>query len=67
MESEDKVEITSKYYYNKDGSQVVEQPTSKRSMKSELPSHYFEILKKEKLSPKKEKDLIQLFSNLNSK
>ena len=66
MESEDKVEITSNYYYNKDGSQVVELPTSKRSMKSELPSHYLKILKEEKLSPKNEKDLIQLFSILNS-
>ncbi|PIB29566.1 hypothetical protein BFP75_03450 [Maribacter sp. 4G9] len=67
MESEDKVEITFNYYYSKDGSQVVEIPTSRRSMKSELPSHYMEILKKEKLSPKNEEDLIQLFSILNSK
>lgn len=67
MESEDKVEITSNYYYNKDGSQVLELPTSRRSMKSELPSHYMEILKKEKLSPKNKEDLIQLFSILNSK
>lgn len=67
IESADRVEITFDYYFNEDNGQVKELPTNKRSMRSELPSNFMEILKNKKLSARKEEDLIQLFSILNSR
>ncbi|MDC6404442.1 MULTISPECIES: hypothetical protein [Maribacter] len=66
IESVDKVEIVHQFYFNREEGQVAELPTNKRTMKSELPSSIMEILKKEKLSARKEEDLIKLFSILNS-
>lgn len=66
IESVDKVEIVHEYYFLSDDGRVLKLPTSKRAIKSELPSNFAEILKKEKLSAKKEEDLIKLFSILNS-
>jgi hypothetical protein len=66
LESVDRVEIVNDYYFNENGGEAVQVPKNKKSMKSVLPSNFLEILKKEKLSLKKEEDLVTLFSLINS-
>lgn len=66
LESIDRVEITHDFYYGQQDGDVLEIPTNKRAIKSEMPDALLTIGKKEKLSFKKEEDLIKIFSMVNS-
>lgn len=66
IESVDRVVITSDLYFQEENGNVSKLPSNKKSIKQKLPSSFLDIAKKEKLSLKKEDDLVMLFSLVNS-
>ncbi|WP_299321536.1 hypothetical protein [uncultured Maribacter sp.] len=59
----DKVVIISSLYFEKDN-QIIKFPTSKKEIKANLSTEILKTAKEEKLSLKKEEDIIKLFQLL---
>tara|TARA_R110000868_G_scaffold181341_3_gene422301 strand:+ start:227 stop:886 length:660 start_codon:yes stop_codon:yes gene_type:complete len=64
IESVDKVVIISALYFEKN-KQAIKFPTSKKEIKENLSTETLKTAKTEKLSLKKEEDIIKLFQSLN--
>jgi len=64
IESTDKVAIKSTLYFEKN-ERIIKFPSSKKDIKEKLPSEIIKTAKREKLSLKKEEDIIKLFQILD--
>lgn len=66
LESSDTITITNKLYSKSDDGVNIQLPTSKKELEKTLPKKMIDLAKSEKLSVKKENDLIKLFQISNS-
>lgn len=66
LESTDNVVITYDLYLKNGDDKIIKVPSGKKDIKSILTDHMIDLAKKEKLSLKKENDLIELFKLTNS-